>query len=126
MFSDISLQFLQFSIVGFSGIIIDFSVTYLLIKKLGFNKYLSHSVAFIFAVINNFILNKFWTFSESEGLALIQFQFFFLISLIGLLLSIWLVYVLHSRLKVKFYYAKFWSIIVIAFWNFTMNYAYTF
>ncbi len=54
----IAIKFLKFLLVGVSGLIIDFSLTFLCKEKLLFNKYVANSIGFSMAQISNFLLNK--------------------------------------------------------------------
>ena len=60
------IKFLRFGIVGTTGMVIDFSITWLCREKLHFNKYIANTLGFSFAVINNFILNRVWTFENKS------------------------------------------------------------
>jgi putative flippase GtrA len=62
---DMIFKMLKFGTVGFIGMLWDFLITFLLKEKLKLNKYLANSIGFTCAVINNFILNLYWTFQVS-------------------------------------------------------------
>ena len=125
MDSELILKFLKFSIVGFLGLFVDFGVTYLFREKIKVNQYLANSLGFTSAVISNFLFNKYWTFSDSNPDVMFQFTKFFFISLGGLLISNGIIYLLSQR-KVNFYVAKGIAIVIVVFWNFLMNYKYSF
>jgi putative flippase GtrA len=113
-------KFFKFIIVGFSGMIVDFSVTFLLKEKLRVNRYISNSVGFTLAASSNYLFNRFWTFQSNNPKVLLEFSTFFIISLIGLGINnlfLWL-----FERKVRFYYAKFLAIMVTSLWNFSANY----
>ena len=76
------VKFIKFGLVGASGLIIDFFVTWLLKEKLHFNKYLANSFGFILAVSNNYILNRIYTFQNSDANIGEQFTSFLIIALI--------------------------------------------
>jgi putative flippase GtrA len=121
------LKFLKFSAVGFSGIIVDFSITYILKEKLRIHKYVANSTGFVFATLNNYYLNRIWTFnSTSAANPIIQFEKFFLIALMGLFISNAIIYLLNDKLNYNFWICKITAIIVVSFWNFFANYIYTF
>lgn len=125
MDSELILKFIKFSVVGFTGLFVDFGVTFLFREKVKLNQYLANSLGFTSAVLSNFLLNKYWTFSDSNPDVMIQFSKFFLISLGGLLISNGIIFLL-SRRKMNFYLAKAIAIIIVVFWNFLMNYKYSF
>jgi putative flippase GtrA len=119
-------KFLKFGVVGFSGLIVDFGVTYLCKEKLKIHKYISSSLGFIVATTTNYTLNRYWTFNNHDAASITQFGKFFVISLVGLFLSNALIYLLHDKLKWNFYFAKACAIVIISLWNFFANYLYTF
>ncbi|MDQ4138978.1 MAG: GtrA family protein [Bacteroidota bacterium] len=120
------IKFLKFGLVGFSGLVLDFSFTYLAKEKLRWNKYLANSLGFTIACCSNYFLNRIWTFrSAAPGVAL-QFSKFVLISLVGLILNNLIVFLLSDKAHFNFYVAKFCAIILVIFWNFSVNYLYTF
>lgn len=119
-------KFLKFGIVGFSGLIVDFGVTYLFKEKLKIHKYISSSLGFIVATATNYTLNRLWTFNNHDPNAAVQFGKFFMVSLLGLAISNGLIYLLHDKLKWNFYLAKGCAIVLVSLWNFFANYLYTF
>lgn len=122
----ILLRFIHFGIVGVSGMVVDFGVTWLCKEKLRWNKYLSNSLGFILAATNNYFWNRVWTFqSQSESVAR-EYVSFVLIALIGLGLNNLIIYMLHERLHLNFYWSKLIAIMCVTFWNFSMNYVFTF
>ncbi len=122
----IFLKFLKFSTVGFSGIFIDFGITYLLKQNLNVHKYVANSTGFVFATISNYYLNRIWTFKTTHVNAIIQFEKFFIIALIGLIISNTLIYLLNEKLKLNFWLCKIVAIGLVSFFNFFANYIYTF
>ncbi|MDO5608370.1 MAG: GtrA family protein [Capnocytophaga sp.] len=119
-------RFLKFGIVGLSGVVIDFSVTWLLKEKLKANKYLANSIGFIVAASSNYIWNRIWTF-ESQNTHITTEYFSFLgISVMGLLLNNLMLYFLSEKLRWNFYLSKLFAIGGVTIWNFVMNYLYTF
>ena len=122
----IMLKLLKFCLVGFSGMIVDFAITYLCKEKLHWNKYLSNSLGFLLAATNNYIWNRLWTFQSSNSEITRQYSSFLIISLIGLGLNNLVIYLLHGRLRLNFYVAKVCAIGVVTLWNFSMNYLITF
>jgi putative flippase GtrA len=114
------LKFLKFIIVGFSGMIVDFSITILLKEKLKVNRYIANSTGFTLAASSNYLFNRWWTFESNNPKVLVEYSTFFLISLIGLVINNLIIYLFEKRLK--FYFAKFLAVMVTSLWNFTANY----
>jgi putative flippase GtrA len=113
-------KFFKFIIVGFSGMIVDFSITILLKEKLKVNRYISNSAGFTIAASSNYLFNRFWTFESNNPRVLMEYSTFFLISLIGLAINNLIIYMFEKKLK--FYFAKFLAIMVTSIWNFMANY----
>ena len=113
-------KFFKFIIVGFSGMIVDFSVTILLKEKLKVNRYISNSTGFTIAASSNYLFNRFWTFQSNNPKVLVEYSKFFIISLIGLFINNLVIYLLEKKLR--FYFAKFLAIMITSLWNFTANY----
>ena len=120
------MRFIRFGIVGCSGMIVDFGVTWLCKEKLRWNKYLSNSLGFVLAATNNYVWNRLWTF-ESESEAVVrEYLSFVVIATIGLALNNLIVYLLHERLHLHFYLSKLIAVGCVTLWNFSMNYVFTF
>ncbi len=119
-------KFLKFGTVGLSGMLVDFGITFLFKEQFKFNKYLSNTCGFLAAASSNFILNRLWTFQSSDPEVAYQFMKFLSLSIVGVLLSNAIIYLLHGRFKSNFYFAKLISIGVVLFWNFFASYLITF
>lgn len=117
-------KFFKFIIVGFSGMIVDFSITILLKEKLKVNRYISNSAGFTIAASSNYLFNRFWTFESNNPKVFVEYSTFILISLIGLIINNLVIYLIEKKLK--FYFAKFLAIIITSIWNFTANYYFNF
>lgn len=57
------IKFIKFGIVGTSGAIITFGLTWILTEKLGLWYMISVAIATIVAMISNFLFNNYWTFA---------------------------------------------------------------
>ena len=73
------LKFFKFGLVGFSGLIIDFGITWICKEKLKLNKYLANGFGFLFGVTNNYFLNKYFTFDNHNEEIGFQFLSFLII-----------------------------------------------
>ncbi|MEL7352417.1 MAG: GtrA family protein [Cyanobacteria bacterium P01_A01_bin.116] len=58
------IRFIQFGLVGFSGLIVDIVVFYLLREIMRFPWYISTVFSIEVAIINNFLWNDAWTFAD--------------------------------------------------------------
>jgi putative flippase GtrA len=121
------ITLLKFAVVGISGTIIDFGVTWFLKEVLKVTKYLSNSIGFTIAATSNFIFNRLWTFNSSSPDVMIQFSKFFIISVLGLMLNNLTIYIFtNSKFKLNFYISKGIGTCMVFIWNFFMNYFFTF
>lgn len=118
------IKFIKFILVGFTGLIIDFSITWFLKEKLRANQYLANSMGFSVAATTNYMLNRLWTFNSQNEQVLIEFGSFIAIALVGLVINNSFLYLFEKRFP--FYVSKFLAILVTTSWNFIANYMYTF
>jgi hypothetical protein len=122
----ISSQLIKFALVGITGMGLDFGTTWLLKEKVKINKFIANASGFSIAVVNNFILNKYWTFDNQNPIATEQFVKFLVISIVGLGINSLLLFILLKKIKGNFYLVKLVVIGLVFFWNFSANYLYTF
>jgi putative flippase GtrA len=120
------LKFIKFGIVGFSGLLIDFALTWLLKEKARISPYLANAVGFIVAASSNWYLNRIWSFESQNSHLMEEYVAFLLVSLLGLLINTAVLFVGINKFKLNFYVAKAVAIAVTTFWNFFANYYYTF
>jgi putative flippase GtrA len=120
------LKFLKFGVVGFSGVFVDFGMTYLAKEKLHIQKYVANAIGFTTAASTNYYLNRIWTFESTNPRIGLEYTEFFIISLIGLAINTLILWLLVSRFRMNFYVAKIFAIIVVTIWNFFANVLITF
>jgi putative flippase GtrA len=120
------LKFLKFGVVGFSGVFVDFGVTWLTKEKLGIPKYVANAIGFTTAASTNYFLNRVWTFESTNPKVMVEYTEFFLISMIGLGINTLVLWLLVSRFKMNFYVAKIFAIGFVTVWNFLANALITF
>jgi putative flippase GtrA len=125
-------RFIKFGLVGVLGTVIDMGILNLLILLLGVPKFWANTCSFTAAALSNFTWNRLWTFPESRQRPLgRQLGQFFAVSLGGyainqilfLSLSAW---VFGGWGTLGYNVAKFIAIIVVLFWNFTINRIWTY
>jgi len=81
-------QFMKYSIVGASGYIVNIAVYSLMVKVVGMHYMIAAVVSFMPAVTNNFLLNKYWTFNNPQGVVSRQARRFLVVSLASLGLNL--------------------------------------
>jgi len=106
-------QFGKFAVVGFTGTLVHLIVLFVLTEYFGVYYIVSSIFAFIFAVTNNFILNKIWTFNKtSRGRNIERYISFFIIAIIAFFVNLSILYFLTEYFGV---YYMFSQLIAIAF-----------
>ena len=120
------LQFIKFCVVGGTGVVVDFGITFLFKEKLKLNKYIANSLGFMAAASPNYLLNRWWTFRSHAPEVAQQYVQFVGISAIGLILNNIIIYLLNDKARLNFYLSKLIAIGLVTLWNFFMNYYFTF
>lgn len=120
------LKFVKFSLVGFSGIFVDFGITFIGKEILKIQKYIANSFGFIVAASSNYFLNRLWTFQSTNPNIMLEFTRFFIIALIGLIINLLIIWAMTGKFKVNFYVSKLAATLVVTLWNFLINAYYTF
>lgn len=123
---EILMKFIRFSVVGGSGVFVDFGITYVFKEWLRVQKYLANAIGFTVAASTNYVLNRIWTFQSHNPEIAVEYLKFILISLIGLGINTLILWILVSRYRQNFYLSKLFAIGVVTIWNFIANYFYTF
>ena len=120
------LKFIKFCIVGFTGMVIDFGITYLCKEKIKIEKYTSNAIGFTIAASANYFFNRVWTFHSLNPSIAVEYSKFYIIALIGLGINTLIIWLLVSKAKMNFYLSKLLAIGVVTIWNFFANLLYTF
>lgn len=123
---EVFVKFIKFGIVGFSGLIIDFGLTWISKEKLKIQKYIANAIGFSVAATSNYFLNRVWTFRSLNPEIALEYSQFILVSLIGLGINTLILWLIVTRLKFNFYLSKVFAIIVVMLWNFFANLLFTF
>jgi len=93
------VRFIKFAVVGIIGSVIDFGVFNLLTIVSGWSSTYSNMTSFTLAVINNFLLNRFWTFPDSKETPFMkQLAQFAIVSGLGLAIRVPLFKLMESLL----------------------------
>jgi len=119
--TDLPIKIIRFGITGGLGFCIDFGTTYFCKEKLRWNKYIANTIGFSLAVINNYIINRTWTFQSHDPNIGKQFLLFLLISILGLLINTAILYFFHEKRGKHFYLSKLFAVFVVFIWNFSAN-----
>ena len=135
-------RFVKFAMVGTAGMLIHMTIFNVLMLGLRLDPRLANTVGFTSAVIQNFVLNRRWTFPESRSRAAgAQLGQFAVVSLIGLAINsavfwavshlldpFWASLISNADLAhaINNNFALAAAIGVVLFWNFTVNRLWTF
>ncbi|HAN77311.1 MAG TPA: glycosyl transferase family 2 [Bacteroidales bacterium] len=117
-------KFIKFGVVGFSGVFVDFAITYLLKEKVKINRFVANSAGFITAASSNYYLNRIWTFHSHNPQILTEYSMFIAVALVGLVINNFFLYTFEK--KFNFYFSKLLAIGITTLWNFAANYLLTF
>ena len=126
MNSTIFIKFIKFGLVGSSGVLIDYGITFIAKEWIKLNKYIANSLGFVTAASSNYLLNRIWTFRSHNPNISIEYTKFFLIALIGLGLSNLIIWIVSKKTNYNFYLIKGFAIVIVFLWNFAANYLITF
>jgi putative flippase GtrA len=77
------LQFVRFGAVGATGYVVNLAVFAACVHLMGVDYHLSAVIAWAVSVLNNFVLNRHWTFDAKQHHPVQQAVRFFLVSLVA-------------------------------------------
>lgn len=112
--------------MGCIGTAIDVGSLYVFVEFLSIPLLLATAMSFILAVINNFILNKYWTFRNKNSNIRKQFIKFVIVSIIGLLSTELFMSLLVYGLKIWYMASKLATSGLVLTWKFLANKYWTF
>ena len=124
-----SARFVKFCFVGFSGVVVDMAVFWMLCELARWPVAPAKCVSTEAAILNNFLWNDLWTFADladdSARPRSRRLVIFNAICAGGLLFSLLLLFVQISLLGLNRYLANGAAIVVVTAWNFGMNRAFS-
>jgi len=116
----------KYATVGVIGTAMDVGSLYVFVDVLHISLLVATAMSFILAVINNYILNKLWTFRKSDRNYRKQFIKYFIVSVVGLVLTeICMAFFVYL---IGFWYiaSKLATSVIVLTWNFLANKNWTF
>jgi dolichol-phosphate mannosyltransferase len=122
-------RYVQFCLVGGSGVCVDMAILWTLSSQsvLGWNLTLSKAIAAELAIINNFVWNDLWTFrsvgdTRKQFFAVLwRFGKFHAICVTGVVCSVLLLNVQVYQMHFNVYVSNFVAIVIVSLWNFCAN-----
>jgi dolichyl-phosphate beta-glucosyltransferase len=118
--------FVKYSAVGMTGTALDVGSLYVFVDLLHIPVLLAAAMSFTLAVVNNFILNKFWTFRNATRNVRKQFIKFVIVSVVGLVLTEICMALFVFLLGIWYIASKLVTSVVVLTWNFLANKNWTF
>lgn len=118
--------FFKYCVVGAIGTFLDLTSLYIFVEYLNLTVLLGATFSFLIAVINNFLLNKFWTFQSNSKNYKKLFIKFLIVSTIGLGLTLSFMYLLADMIGIWYMFAKVITSFIVLIWNFLGNKLWTF
>jgi dolichol-phosphate mannosyltransferase len=77
------LQLVRFGVVGGVGFVVNLAVYAICVRAIGVDYHIAAVAAWLIAVMNNFVLNRHWTFDARDGRARFQAIRFLAVSLVA-------------------------------------------
>ena len=82
------MQLVRFGAVGAVGFVVNLAVYALFVHPLGVDYHVAAVAAWLVAVVNNFVLNRHWTFDARDGRARFQAMRFLVVSVGAFIVSL--------------------------------------
>ncbi|MDP2683925.1 MAG: GtrA family protein [bacterium] len=128
------IEFLKFAVVGVIGTIVDFSFYALLTRVFGVYYITATCISVFLAIINNFFLNKYWTFNKGQsGKAKTEYIKFFVVSIVNYFLNVGITWYIVEKTTSEAvfgssedFFAKVIAIGIVLFSNYFGNKYWTF
>lgn len=120
------INFIKYTMVGTLGLVLDMTTLYLLVEYAHFPVLIATALAFMVAIVNNFILHKFWTFRDKSKHIKRQFTAFFVISVFNFIITIGCMYIFYDLLHIWYMFAKFITAIIVLIFSYIANRIFTF
>ena len=121
------LQFIKFGVVGALGTIVNISILYFLTEFFNLYYIISEIFAFSASVLNNYILNKLWTFKENiKKEFAVKYIRYTIICLLALIINLSILIILVEFFSIWYIFAEILAIMGSFLINFIGNKLWTF
>ena len=111
-------QFFKFGVVGVIAFIVDYLSLYLLTEFLNVNYLISSIISFLLSIIVNYILSIKWVFDIKKKQSFKDVIIFTLLSTIGLLINLLVMYLSVEVFKIHYMIGKLIATFIVMIWNF--------
>ena len=112
------IQLIKFGIVGVIATVVDFGVLMFLKELMHIDVLVASAVAFSVSVIANYILSMLFVFKGSENGKLKEFIIFVALSIGGLLINQFIMWIGTEMLAVYYIWVKIFACIFVPIYNF--------
>lgn len=117
---DNNRQFIIYSVIGLTSVVLDFSIFFILSQILGVNYLIANIISSLVGISNSFLWNTLFNFKISDFFWH-RFLCFYAVGLAGLALSSGLLYVFIGLLGLPAVIVKFGSLVIIVIVQFNLN-----
>ena len=111
-------QFFKFGVVGVIAFIVDYLSLYLLTEFLNAYYLISSIISFLLSIIVNYILSIKWVFDIKKKQSFKDVIIFTLLSAIGLLINLLVMYLSVEVFKIHYMTGKLIATFIVMIWNF--------
>lgn len=111
-------QFFKFGVVGVIAFIVDYLSLYLLTEFLNVYYLISSIISFLLSIIVNYILSIKWVFDIKKKQSFKDVIIFTLLSAIGLLINLLVMYLSVEVFKIYYMIGKLMATFIVMIWNF--------
>jgi putative flippase GtrA len=118
-------HFLLYSIIGVSGVFIDFFSYGAMVSWTSISYLLANIVSTTLGICNNFIWNAWFNFRKTDNIKNRFFTFYF-VGMLGLLLSTVILYILVQYFSIQELVAKMVTIVFVVIVQYSLNKKYSF
>lgn len=113
------VQGFRYLFAGAAGFITDFTILFILTHFLNIFYLISATVSFTAGVFVTYIISIYWVFQQkSHRKRTTEFILFVLIGIVGLILTLGLLWFFTEKLHIYYLVSKIIATIIVYFWNF--------
>lgn len=111
----------KFALVGTATATLDYFALYVLTDYVGLGYFLSAAIGFVLGSSCNYLLSIKWVFIPGRFTQSVEFTFFLLTSLVGLVINQFVMWLFVAVWLVNYLVAKGAAVAIVTVWNFLMK-----